>query len=337
MARALRIQYPGAYYHVTCRGNERKDIFHDNVDQKIFLEKLALSLEIYHVSLLSYACMSNHFHLLVTTPNGNLSEFMRHFNISYTSAFNKRHKRVGHLYQGRYKSFLIDADDYLLEVSRYMHLNPVRLKVFAKMSPKEKWEALVRFEGTSLPGYLSSEKRQDFIDYEMVLSHMGGDNRSGRKQYQQFIRWAIDNEIDNPLKLGKGHGIVGKNDFIQWVKEKFVNKEAPSREQPAMRELGRELQPERLIDHFAALVDKDKEELCQRGRHSLERSMLMELLYRYGRLSQPEIGRLVGGVDYSAVSQARKRLQVKLERERKLKRRFEQIARDFSKLSRIKI
>jgi chromosomal replication initiation ATPase DnaA len=104
-----------------------------------------------------------------------------------------------------------------------------------------------------------------------------------------------------------------------------------------MRELGRELKPERLIDQFAALVDKDKEELCQRGRHSLERSMLMELLYRYCRLSQPEIGRLVGGVDYSAVSQARKRLQVKLKREPKLKRRFEEIAIDLSEMSRIKI
>jgi hypothetical protein len=205
------------------------------------------------------------------------------------------------------------------------------------MSPQEKWEALIHFEGTSLPGYLSSKKRQNFIDYEMVLSHMGGDNRGGRQQYRQFIKWALYNKMDNPLKLGKGHGIVGKNDFIKWVKHKFVDKDASSREQPAMRELGRELQPDRLIDQFAALVGKEKEELCQRGRHSLERSMLMELLYRYGRLSQPEIGRLVGGVDYSAVSQARKRLQIKLEREQKLKKRFKQIARDLSELSRIKI
>ena len=103
--RPLRIQYPGAYYHVTCRGNERRKIFLDAQDHKIFLEKLSRSLDIYNVSLLTYVCMQNHFHLLVTTPDGNLSEVMRHFNISYTSAFNRRHSRVGHLYQGRYKAF----------------------------------------------------------------------------------------------------------------------------------------------------------------------------------------------------------------------------------------
>ena len=101
MARPLRIQYPGAYYHVTCRGNERKEIFLDAHDREVFLEKLSLSLDIYNVSLLAYVCMFNHFHLLLTTPDGNLSEFMRHFNISYTSAFNRRHDRVGHLYQAK--------------------------------------------------------------------------------------------------------------------------------------------------------------------------------------------------------------------------------------------
>ena len=112
MARPLRIQYPGACYHVTCRGNERRKIFRDDQDRKGFLERLALSLEIYEVSLLCYVLMDTHFHLLVMTPKGNLAEFMRHFNVSYTSAFNRRHRRVGHLYQGRYKAFLIDADTY---------------------------------------------------------------------------------------------------------------------------------------------------------------------------------------------------------------------------------
>ena len=101
MARALRIQYPGAHYHVTCRGNEKREVFEDAKDQKAFLEKLPLSSNIYNVSILSYVCMTNHFHLLLFTPDGNLSEFMRHFNISYTSAFNGRHGRVGHLYQAR--------------------------------------------------------------------------------------------------------------------------------------------------------------------------------------------------------------------------------------------
>ena len=99
MARPLRIVYPGAYYHVTCRGNERKAIYRDDRDRAVFLDKLKTSLEIYQVRVHAYVLMGNHFHLIVETPRGNLSEFMRHFNISYTSAYNRRHHRVGHLYQ----------------------------------------------------------------------------------------------------------------------------------------------------------------------------------------------------------------------------------------------
>src|SRR5512140_10640 len=102
MVRPLRIQYPGAVYHVTCRGNEWRDIFQDDKDRRKFVAILSRSLETYSVELYAYVLMSNHFHLLVATPLGNLGEFMRHFNITYTGTFNRCHRRVGHLYQGRY-------------------------------------------------------------------------------------------------------------------------------------------------------------------------------------------------------------------------------------------
>ena len=337
MARPLRIQYPGAYYHVTCRGNERKNIFLDVQDQEVFLEKLSLSLDIYNVSLLAYVCMPNHFHLLVTTPEGNLSEFMRHFNISYTTAFNRRHHRVGHLYQGRYKAFLIDADDYLLEVSRYIHLNPVRNESFSERPVEEKWNILIKKETSSLLGYFSLSKRRDFVDYKTVLSYMGGDNRKGRQSYRQFIKWGIEEDLESPLELGKGSGIVGEDDFIQWIKEEFLSKEVSKREQPALRELGKEFKPEVLIDHFTDLIGKSKEEICQRGKKSLERTILIEFLYRFCRITQPEIGRLVGGIDYSGVSQARKRLQIRLEREPRFRKRFDKLSDQLLHLSRLKI
>ncbi|MEA1968981.1 MAG: transposase, partial [Thermodesulfobacteriota bacterium] len=141
------------FYHVTSRGNERQSIYLDEEDNKLFLEKLSESLDVYNISLLCYVCMTNHFHFLLTTPDGNLSKFMRHFNISYTYAFNKRHKRSGHLYQGRYKSFLIDADTYLKEVSRYIHLNPVRLKKYSEMNIKEKNTLLKNYKFCSIGGY----------------------------------------------------------------------------------------------------------------------------------------------------------------------------------------
>src|SRR6476660_8016308 len=101
MARPLRIQYSGAYYHVTCRGNDRRSIYRDDSDRELFLEKLKASLEIYGVALHAHVLMDNHFHVLVQTPKANLSEFMRHFNIAYTGAYNRRHNRVGYLLGSR--------------------------------------------------------------------------------------------------------------------------------------------------------------------------------------------------------------------------------------------
>jgi REP element-mobilizing transposase RayT len=112
MARPLRIEYPGAFYHVTCRGNERREIFADDRDRKRFLEILAESKEIYGVEVHGYVVMANHFHLMVMTPEANLQKFMQRFNTSYTVYFNRRHRRSGHLYQGRYKAILVDADNY---------------------------------------------------------------------------------------------------------------------------------------------------------------------------------------------------------------------------------
>ncbi len=337
MARALRIQYPGAFYHVTCRGNERREIFLDDQDRQIFLEKLHLSLDTYNVSLLAYVCMSNHFHLLVNTPEGNLSEFMRHFNISYTVAFNQKHGRVGHLYQGRYKAFLIDADNYLLEVSRYIHLNPIRVATLSTETAKEKWNLLLKHKSSSLPGYLSVRKREDFVEYGTVLAYLGGNNLKGRQAYKEFIHLGIEQEMDSPLELGKGSGIIGGADFIEWIKENFLGKEMSKRELPALRELRKQFQPGELIDIFSRLVGKDKGEMCKRGKQSVERLMLMELLYRFCQINQPEIGNLMGNIDYSAVSRARKRLQTRLEQDQKLKRRFTRVSNQLSQMSRVKI
>jgi hypothetical protein len=281
--------------------------------------------------------MSNHFHLLVATPQGNLSEFMRHFNISYTSVFNRRHGRAGHLYQGRYKAFLIDSDNYLLEVSRYIHLNPIRVASFSRKEAGEKWKELLQYTDSSFLGYLRESKRRDGVDYSTILGYTGGDNKKGRFGYQKFVREGIETPFKNPLLLGKGSGIIGDKDFIQWVKKKFSGEEGSKREQPALRELSKEYEPKELIEEFCRIVKKNKEELCQRGKKTIERAMLMELLYRYSRLRQPVIGKLIGGIDYSSVSQARKRLQIRMTKEPTLRKRFETICGKIDHLSRGKI
>lgn len=126
MARPLRLEFPGAVYHITSRGNEKNPIFLSNKDRTLFLNTLEKTIDKYKWVCHAYCLMDNHYHLLIDTPLPNLSSGMRQLNSVYTQAFNKRHKRIGHLYQGRFKAIVIDKESYLLEVARYVVLNPVR-------------------------------------------------------------------------------------------------------------------------------------------------------------------------------------------------------------------
>src|SRR5438067_10685804 len=155
MARPLRIEYPGAYYHVTSRGNEQKTIFRDDRDRERLLELLARAVKDFHLRLHGYVLMSNHYHLLVETPRGGLSRALRYLSGVYTQAFNRRHKRVGHLFQGRYKAILVEKDSYLLELSRYIHLNPWRVK--GSIDPfKYPWSSLGSYVGArAAPSWLT--------------------------------------------------------------------------------------------------------------------------------------------------------------------------------------
>ena len=131
MARQLRLEYPGALYHLTARGNEQQPIFHDDVDRQQFLQLFGYEILQQRWRCYAYCLMGNHYHLLIETPGPNLSRGMRRLNGSYTQRFNWRHQRVGHLLQGRFKSLVVERETYLLELCRYVVLNPVRAGMVA--------------------------------------------------------------------------------------------------------------------------------------------------------------------------------------------------------------
>jgi len=126
MARPLRIEFPGAVFHVTSRGDRRESIFADDVDREDFLAVLAVALDRFDAQSLAYCLMGNHYHLVLYTCQANLSLLMRQINGAYTQRFNRRHGKVGHVFQGRFKAILVDRESYLLELCRYVELNPVR-------------------------------------------------------------------------------------------------------------------------------------------------------------------------------------------------------------------
>ena len=312
MARPLRIQYEDALYHVTCRGNERKSIFKDDLDKKVFLGLLSDGLKTYHIILFCYVLMDNHFHLLLETPLANLSEFMRWFNITYTSHYNRRHKRSGHLYQGRYKSILVEKDSYLHILSRYIHLNPVRTKQKESTSLTEKKNYLKSYPWSSLLGYRENTKKDSFVDYAQILETYGGDNREGRKLY-----WAaICNNVSAGIDIKEnviGGSILGSDTFIGWVRERFLP--SKSREIPAMKQLKRHSTKEEVIKVLCKEVDKGFDEI--KKERGITRQIAMDVLYRFGELTGTEIGEMMG-VSYSTMSQGRKRLRETLKRDKSL-------------------
>jgi REP element-mobilizing transposase RayT len=319
MARPLRINYPGAFYHVTCRGNERKIIFANDRDRSLFLDKLRTSIGIYRVQVHAYVLMSNHFHMIVETPKGNLSEFMRHFNISYTAGYNRRHNRVGHLYQGRFKAILIDADNYLLELSRYVHLNPVRLGSYKSKDSGEKIKEVWRYQWSSLPGYLNASQKLFWITYDTVLSYVG----ESRRKYREFVIAGIRQGYDTPWEEVKGQAVLGEEDFVERIKARMKNR-GSRREQPGVRQL-EAMDPAAVLKKVARYFQLPEGQLTSKrtGRRD-ERGMALELMYRHCAASQARLGALVG-LDYTAVSRERKRLRDRIESDKRLKKRLIEI------------
>ena len=151
MARPLRIEFPGALYHVTSRGNARQDIALDDEDRAAFLAVLAEARERFAWLVHAYCLMGNHYHLMVETPEANLSRGMRQLIGVYTQRFNRRHGRVGHLFQGRYKAILVERESYLLELCRYVVLNPVRAGLVARVEDW-RWSSYAETAGRARPG-----------------------------------------------------------------------------------------------------------------------------------------------------------------------------------------
>jgi REP element-mobilizing transposase RayT len=300
-------------YHVTCRGNERREIFKDDNDRKRFLQILLKSLASYTVKLYSYVLMSNHFHLLLETPTGNLGEFMRHFNITYTGYYNRRHNRSGHLYQGRYKSILVDKDTYLSVLSRYIHLNPVKIKSMERTPNDEKLQYLMQYRWSSLPGFLNRRKKEWYIDYGMVLAEYGGDTDKARRVYRKRIAAELAEGVEVKESI-LGQSILGGEAFVDWVTDKYLKGEK-DRERPSIKELHRHRSKDDILKVITKETGKSLDDI-KRGKGML-RQITMELLYRIGAVKGEEIGRLMA-VGYTSVSQERRRLHERMNKDKKL-------------------
>ncbi|MDD3656344.1 MAG: transposase [Atribacterota bacterium] len=206
MARPLRIEFPGAVYHITARGNAKQNIFYKESDFANFLTILCKVVKRYHFILHYYCLMYNHYHLLIETPEGNLSRGMRQLNGVYTQYFNKKHQRVGHLFQGRYKAILVEKENYLLELSRYISLNPVRANLVQNLE-EWNWSAYRQFIGLS--------NRISCLSTDWILGQFGIERNMAINAYKNFILSGVDKK--SPLQNIKGQIFLGSNYFTENV------------------------------------------------------------------------------------------------------------------------
>ncbi|MFC2091480.1 transposase [Elusimicrobiota bacterium] len=216
MVRPLRIEYPGAVYHIISRGNAKNDIFLNDEDRNSFLNIFSEAIKKYNLICYAYCLMSNHYHLLIETPDGNLSISMRYLNGVYTQKFNRKNNKVGHVFQGRFKSILVDKESYLLELCRYIELNPVREQLISK---PEDWQY------SSYPSRIRVSDSQDLIENNFILEQFDKDLVSSIELYKQFISDGINKK---GIKFSKGI-VLGNDDFKNKI-QSYIEKRALSKE-----------------------------------------------------------------------------------------------------------
>ena len=309
MGRPIRIEYKGALYHITSRGNERRKIFLDEKDRTQFLRILADYYDRYGILIHAYVLMDNHYHLILETPKGNLLKVMHGLNGSYTGYFNRRHGRVGHLLQGRYKAILIEKDTYLLPLSRYIHLNPARAGRVKKVD---------QYEWSSYRGYVGREKEQRWMESGCVLSQLSTRPARARRKYKEYVEEGIRKRIDDPLREVHGQVILGTERFIEQTKEllrgKVLTPEIVERER---------LQEHPGIEEIVGEVARRfgvKHEVIRAGgtRGNTARQVALYLSHRYTGLSNEAIGKYFGIIHSSGVSKASARVTEEMLKDKRL-------------------
>lgn len=311
MARPLRIEFEGATYHVCARGNERQKVFRDDRDRAHFLKLLEESLGRYQVLLLSFVLMGNHFHLLARTERANLSRWMHWLMVVYTVGFNRRHRRSGHLFQGRYKSFLVGEGEgrHLLTLSRYLHLNPVRGRVLGRGSPWQRRERLRRYEWSSYVGCSGLGKPFKFMSEASIFNELGGSVRTARVRYRGFVEEGLTREIENPLEAVRWQIALGNESFVRRIQDRIGRVAAAGRDEvTALRRAEPLTEARTVVQKVAVAYGLSAKELRAKKSYGSEaRSLAIWLVWQHCGLSLRQVGEFFGGMKYGAVAQRLRR------------------------------
>ena len=335
MARPLRAELAGHWYHVTSRGTERRRIFGDERDRRHWLELLEEAVGIYRLVLHGYVMMDNHYHGLIETREPNLGKAMHWLQTSYSVWYNRKHRRVGPLFQGRYKAVVVGPEEWGLALSRYVHLNPVRVRRLGlskaerqagrggaaeepvRARVEQRVKELRQYRWSSYRAYVGLEKPPKWLEVRSVLELGGWRGSLARKQkaYAQYVEESIREGLEEkPWEQLKGQVVLGDQELLQVVRQAM---QVDPREQPAAR--GLEERPG--VGEVIAAMEKIKGEKWEdfRDRHGdWGRDVVLYLARRACGLGLRELGEAAGQMDYAAVSAAIKRLERAREKDRPL-------------------
>jgi putative transposase len=285
MPKPPRLEYKGAIHHVMNRGRDHQTIYLEDKDYEVFLGTLAEVTKEYHAVIHAYCLMTNHYHLLVETPKANLGQIMKHVNGLYTQRYNRKYKKDGALFRGRYKSILVDEDAYLLQLTRYIHRNPVEVK-------KKMINQLSDYRWSSYPAYINQTRAEEWLHRDKTYQMLG--HRHRYKGYSNFVEQGIDEDIKRFYGKGNVLSVLGGKEFRAQREEEHENLDIEK------LRLALEGKPtmEEIFDLITGVTKKTKKELLTRskGKRSNfpERAFAVYACHRYSRADHNEIAHYFG-------------------------------------------
>jgi len=313
MARPLRINIAGGWYHITSRGQRRGPIYHDNRDRVEFLERLAEMTKRYGVEVHAYVLMPNHYHLLVRTPKANASDAMQWLNNGYGMWWNRRHAQSGHVFQGRFKGVVVEGGAWVFELSLYVHYNPVAVKGlgWSKREKKEEGlglkapsaevvnkqlETLRKHRWSSYGAYAGYEKVPKWLSTRQVLSRAEGGRAGYRRTAEERLRQGEGERIWSRLRWG---AVLGGEKFA----EEMRRKAEVLRETQGRRQLRQEVTWEEVVKAVEAVKGERWKSFVNR-HGDWGRDLTLWTARKRAGMKLKELGAAAGGMDYSAVSEA---------------------------------
>lgn len=319
MSRPLRIEYPNAFYHVMNRGLNRQPIYLIDDDYEIFLEVVKESAKFFDIRIISFCLMPNHYHLLIQTPKANLSRAMRHLNGVYTQRFNRYHKKDGPLFRGRYKAILVQEDEYLTHVIRYIHLNPIQANLT---------EGLLKYPWTSHKQYLKSQDQAPWLHVRLGLAFFSKQLKKALKSYREFMKGGVDPKTLAFYGKKKQSPILGDPDFLNYIKEKYILADRKlSTEIPEERSFQGQKKARDIAQETSKAFQRPKEELyrSRRGETNYARLAAVTLTRELSGLRLSEIAEIFRMNSYKSVGSSCYRLKARLVKEPDLRKRYERI------------